>query len=77
MFSSATPWMTCGSSIGLCYVLSLWKLVKHPSFLPTWVGFKEQETKPGSREELSRETLKFTNITAADFGFPQAADTQV
>lgn len=36
-----------------------------------WVGFEEQETKPGSREELSRETLKFTNITAADFGFPR------
>lgn len=41
-----------------------------------WVGFEEQETKPGSREELSRETLKFTNITGR-FWVPQAADTQV
>lgn len=38
ILSSMTPQMTCGTGIGLYFVLLLWKLVKHMSFIPTWSG---------------------------------------
>lgn len=50
ILSSMSPQMTYGSSIGLYYVLLLWKLVKHMNFIPTWSGTEPRKPSVGAEK---------------------------